>query len=296
MCAYRVMSQSLSSQLNKPENVHLALKKLSIVVSLLLTILCAHVLFQFAEILFAEKKPASTVKNVPPPIVSDVNNQQAFKKLTQANIFGASSKKKIKIIKVKETKLNLVLKGVFANTPMINSTAIIASGKNGKENHYDIGDKFPDGVVIAEIHSDHVILERRGQFEILRMPESKDVGEIVSVIPDLRGVRPIVSDEVLDVIRNKIIANPESLRDYALPVVVKKNKKQIGYRLKPQQKGGILYDIGIEPEDIVTAVNDVALSNPKNATKALMELITAKNVFITVMRGDNELKIKVELQ
>ena len=151
-------------------------------------------------------------------------------------------------------------------------------------------------MTIAEIHSDHVILERSGKLEILRMPESKGVGVIASVIPDLRDVRPIVSDEVLDVIRNKIIANPHSLRDYALAVIAKVNGKQIGYRLKPQQKGGILYDIGVEPDDIVTAVNDVRLNDPKNATKALRELITAQDVDITVRRGKDDLVIRIELQ
>lgn len=290
------MSQQLLSRMNKSKNVQLVLKKLPLMVSFVLIVLCVHVLSQFAWTLFTDDDPNVTTIKIPAKAGPDADNQPAFKKLMAANIFGVATQKKTVITKVPETKLNLFLKGVFAFTPMKNSAAIIASGKNGKEKTYGIGDKLSGGVTLKEIYSDYIIIDRSGRSEILRMPESKGVGELFRAIPDLSDVMQRNSAEVLDIVRNRIIANPYSLRDYALPVVVKENKKQIGYRLKPQKKGGILFDVGLEPNDIVTAVNEVRLNDPKNATKALRELFVANDVNITVRRGKVDLVIRVELQ
>lgn len=290
------MFQQLLTRLKKPETFQLVLKKLPIAVSFVLILLCVQVLSKFAWTLFTDDDPNVTTMKIPAKAGPDADNQLAFKKLMATNIFGVATQKKTVITKVPETKLNLFLKGVFAFTPMKNSMAIIASGKNGKEKTYGIGDKFSGGVTLKEIYSDYIIIDRSGRSEILRMPESKGVGELFSAIPDLSDVMQKNSAEVLDIVRNKIIANPYSLRDYALPAVVKENKKQIGYRLKPQKKGGILFDVGLEPDDIVTAVNEVKLNDQKNATKALRELVIANDVNITVRRGDVDLVIRVELQ
>jgi general secretion pathway protein C len=128
------------------------------------------------------------------------------------------------------------------------------------------------------------------------MPESKIVGELVSVIPDLSDVMQVVEPDMFDIARNKIIAAPYTLRDYAHPVAVKENNKLIGYRLQPKKEWYSVSDIGVEPDDVVTAVNDIRLNDPKNATRALRELITAKEVFITIKRGDDELRFKVGFQ
>ncbi len=291
------MSQQLLTRLHKPENIKLVFKKLPTVVSLVLIVLCVYTVSQFVLIMLTDDESIDAAKNTLAKANPDKNSQQAFKQLTMANLFGVANQNKTTIAKkVPETRLNLFLKGVFAFTPMKYSSAIIASGKNGKEQSYGIGDKLAGGVTIKEIQSDYVILDRRGRSEILRMPESKGVGELYSAIPDLSDVMQRNSDKMLDIVRNKIIANPYSMRDYALPIVVKENNKQIGYRLQPQQKGGILFDVGLEPNDIVTAVNDVRLNDPKNATKALREMVTANGVNLTVRRGKVDLVIRVEIQ
>lgn len=291
------MPQQLLTQFIKPKTLQLVIKKFPLVVSFLLLILCINALLQIVSTLLVDDESTATTKDIPAIADSDVNNHETFRQLMDTNLFGLTTQKKTTITKVPETRLNLFLKGVFASTPMTNSTAIIGSGKNGREDSYSVGDKLTGGVTISEIHSDYVILDRNGRSEILRMPESKSVGELVSVIPDLSDVTQVhYGADIFDLVRNKIIAAPYTLRDYATPVAVMENNKLIGYRLQPKKEWYTVSDIGVEPDDIVTAVNNVRLNDPKNATKALRELITAKEVFITVKRGDEEVRFRAQLQ
>lgn len=90
--------------------------------------------------------------------------------------------------------------------------------------------------------------------------------------------------------------SPTSFAEYALPIIVKENGKQIGYRLQPKKKGDLLAEIGIEPSDVIISVNGVPLNNPKNAISALRKLTTATEVNIIVKRNGAEVPINIQLQ
>lgn len=71
-----------------------------------------------------------------------------------------------------KTKLKLSLKGVMPAVEMQNSMAIISS-KSKKDEVYRIDDQIIRGVVLKEVHQDHVILERAGKAESLYFNEVK---------------------------------------------------------------------------------------------------------------------------
>ncbi|MCK4834573.1 MAG: hypothetical protein KAT12_07335, partial [Gammaproteobacteria bacterium] len=97
-------------------------------------------------------------------------------------------------------------------------------------------------------------------------------------------------------IRGNILKNPTSFGEYALPVVVKENGKQIGYRLQPQQKGQLLSELGIQANDVITRINGVELNKPQNGISALRKLSTAKNLNIVVKRNGAEVPLNISLQ
>ena len=202
--------------------------------------------------------------------------------------------------KVPETRLNLTLKGVLAATPMERASAIIAKGKNGKEDIYGVGDKMPGGVVIREIHPDHVILERGGKLETLKLQKlsavSGGMGGRVGRTSSYSSGRPSSPGAALKQIRSNIMKNPTSFGDYALPVVVKEKGKQIGYRLQPQEKGEMLAELGIQPNDIITEINGVKLDKPQNGVSALRKLSTARTLNIVVKRNGAEIPLSISLQ
>lgn len=291
------MAQSLTSLLNNPENLQLALKKLPTAVSLVLVIACAHVLSQITWALFPEAEQPIIAKTPVSKVTPKTGYQQAFRQLTAAHLFGITGQTRItKTTKAPETRLDLVLRGVLAAVPMTTSSAIIARGKKGKEEIYGIGDKLPGGVTIREIHPEYVILERKGQLETLRLPRDSNIGKLTGSAPAFNRTQPDTPAEALENIRRNIMKNPTSFADYAIPIIVKENGKQIGYRLQPQKKGNLLAEMGLEPADVIISVNGVPLNDPKNGISALRKLTTATEINITVKRNGAEVPINIQLQ
>jgi len=294
------MANALITQLNNPVVLQQLNKRAAAIVGLLLVVACTYLLVEVTWLFFPQEEETTLpAQQKSSALTNKQAKQNNFNQLTMANIFGVSEKAVIpKQTKAPETKLNLTLKGVLAATPMEMASAIIAQGKAGKEDIYGIGDKLPGGVLIKEIHPEYVVLERNGRLETLRLQKITGV--------DLNaGDRPrrnagnsysIKSPQaaLLD-IRKDILKNPTSFGQYALPVVVKENGKQVGYRLQPQKKGGLLSELGIQRNDVITEINGVKLDEPQNGISALRKLSTAKNINLVVKRNGAEIPLNISL-
>jgi general secretion pathway protein C len=297
------MANTLIAQLNNPLVLLKLNQRLAAIASMLLIVACAWLLVEITWLFFPQGDEASLpVAQTTKPLIKKQAQQDNFRQLTSANVFGVSEKAAVqKQTKAPETKLNLTLKGVLAATPMEMASAIIAQGKNGKEDIYGIGDKMPGGVTIKEIHPEYVVLDRGGRLETLKLQKISGVGfnntgsagntSLTSRRSGSTGPAAALND-----IRSNILKNPTSFGEYALPVVVKENGKQIGYRLKPQQKGEMLAEIGIQTGDVITEINGVKLDNQQNGISALRKLSTAKNLNIVVKRNGAEIPLNISLQ
>ena len=276
------------------------LQQIATLLSFVLVIICAHTLAKLSWMLLPEDSTItappviSGVTRTPPPISRDTVVQ-----LASAHLFGEADKTAVNTSKAAtETRLNLVLRGVLAADSPRYAIAIISSGKNGKEEIYGIDDTLPGNARLHEVHAEHVLLERNGQLEILKL--TKDAGLELATTQDDSDTRIASASspaEALGIIRKTIMRNPTSFGDFAVPVVVKENGKQVGYRLQPQAKGReLLGQIGLEASDIITSVNGVRLDNPQNGIGALRKLSTAQNINITVKRNGNEVPLNIQLQ
>ena len=273
------------------------------VTSILLVIACAYLLAELTWMLVPQDEGASlalpddgrTVRTSRPDV------QQQVRQLAAANLFGLMDAKPVKsAASAPVTRLNLTLKGVLAASPMDMASAIIAQGKAGKEDIYGVGDKLPGGVTVKEIHAEHVLLERSGRLEILKLQKESGADGLLSSSPDRSSLRSLSSGAsagaALKNIRSEILKNPTSFADYALPIVVKENGKQIGYRLKPQKKGRMLSQLGIQTGDVITKINGVSLDKQANGINALRSLTTANNVNIVVKRNGAEIPLNISLE
>ena len=303
------MTQTFSQIINQTEQLQILWKRLPVIINFVLIIACAQLMSEIIWMLFDESSSESSAVVAPDSSVSSQNHnnakksqQQDFRKLSSAHLFGIAETKKIisSTEKMPETKLNLVLRGVLAAQTMQMASAIIAQGANGKEEIYGINDKIPGGITLKEIHSEHVILERQGRLETLRLEKGKGSDQI-STSNNIRSSRSTstisaASSQKLKNIRSDLIKNPASFRKYALPVVVRENGKQIGYRLQPQQNSDLLTQAGLKPSDVITSVNGVKLDDMKNSISALSALRSANNVNITVKRNGAEVPLNIQLQ
>jgi general secretion pathway protein C len=294
------MANVLITQLNNPVVLQQLNQRLAALASLLLIVACAWLLVEVTWLFFPQDDEASLpLQQQTNTQINKQTQQNRFKNLTTANIFGVSDKAvPQKQVKVPETKLNLVLKGVLAANPMTRASAIIAKGKSGDEDIFSVGDKMPGGILVKEIHPEYVVLERNGLLETLKLQKISGIEGLEllnsSQSPSSGGISSPAA--ALLEIRTDILKNPTSFGDYALPVVVKENGKQVGYRLQPQKKGDLLAELGIESSDVITKINGVKLDNPKNGIVALRKLSSAKNIIIVVKRNGAEIPLNISLQ
>jgi general secretion pathway protein C len=235
--------------------------------------------------------------------------QQKIQQISNAHLFGQYQAVVTKVTKTDapETRLNLILKGVLASVPMTNASAIIALGKRGKEDIFGIGDKVSSATV-REIHADHVILERAGKLETLRLPKDKDdlIKSAPSSRPNLysksspkrpssRILPESTPSQVLSDIRKKIMKNPTSFGQYAIPIPYNENGKLRGYRLKPQADRALFDQVGLQPNDVIVDINGISLNNPANGLKALGALQRAKRFEISVLRNGSVIPLSFEM-
>jgi general secretion pathway protein C len=295
------MANALITQLNNPAVLQTANQRLATAASLLLTVACAYLLVEITWMFFPQEKaallPARSQKQV---VINKQAQQNNFNALTAANIFGVMDTGAVQQpTEVPETKLNLTLKGVLAASTEL-ASAIIGQGPTGAEDIYSVGDRLPGGVLIKEIHPEYVVLDRNGRLETLKLQKESGIDEINAAISQSSSETD--SDAALSPagalreIRGNILKNPTSFGEYALPVVVKENGKQIGYRLQPQQKGALLSELGLQSTDVIIEINGVKLDDPQNGISALRKLSTATNVNIVVKRDGAEVPLNISLQ
>lgn len=301
------MNQTFSQLINQTEQLQPLLKRLPVVIHFVLIIACAQQISEIIWMLLDDSRAEIMAANAPLNSAKNkkLNNakqsqQQAFRNLSSAHLFGTTDKKAavISTDKLPETKLNLVLKGVLTAGTTAIASAIIARGANGKEEIYSIGDKIPGGIMLKEIHPEHIILERQGRLETLRLEKSKgaDLTSTNNMNTSSASTISSNSSKKLKDIRRDIIKNPASFRKHALPVAVRENGKQIGYRLQAQQNSDLLTQAGLQSSDVITSINGIKLNDMKNSISALNALRSANNVNITVKRNGAEVPLNIQLQ
>lgn len=291
------MINTVSSLFAESARTQLAVQRLPEILSVLLIIGSTYTLANITWDLYPQNKSSASTSS----FVADAkhtqkpNSSQLFRALSNAHLFGIASNKTQTTTKAPITKLNLVLKGVLAAIPTSLATAIIARKKNGPEEIYAIGDRLPGNVTIKEIHADHVIIDRGGQLETLRLQKDRDIPGFSHtsrsyVSPASSGIQSLKD------IRNQIIRDPTSFAEYALPILVKEKGKQIGYRLDLQAKGGAFKKAGLKPTDVIIAINGIKLDTPKNSMRALRKIRTSTRLDLTIRRNGRDVKLNLRLQ
>ncbi len=293
------MPVALLTPLNNPAKIQALNKRLSVLVNVLLILAIAGLLSKVSWLFLPHNNPARMITPRTEP-VANLQAQQNFRQLTASHIFGLSTIAPSSTqTRAPETKLNLILKGVLAAQPMKRASAIIAQGSTGKESIYGIGDSIKNGVTIKEIQANYVVLDRRGRLETLKFQHQRGLHSVSfsrAATGNLNTLGASTPGQVLAKIRRDILKSPMSFGDYALPIVVRANGRQIGYRLQPQAKGQLLTKLGLQPSDIITRINGISLNRPQNAIAALRKLSTAGQLRLMIRRNGSEMPLNIQLR
>jgi len=220
--------------------------------------------------------------------LSRPNKNINYQALSNMHLFGSANDTSSIIerepVSAPETRLNLILYGVFAGDSLKQGSAIIGS-KTGTQKHYKVNDKVDTGVWLAEVRKDHVLLKRGGNFELLKFPKQSSAGVKIkqNVIKTSEPIKNYNKQSFMDNVR-------------IVPVFAGKGKGLKGYRILPKKNRQLYNRLGLRPSDIVTAINGISLSNEREAMKVISELVKSDQVEVKVERSGQTKTMSLNLK
>ena len=202
------------------------------------------------------------------------------------------------------TRLSLKLKGVMAVGE--GGYAVIADS-DGEDRVYRVGDELPGGAMVEMIEARRVLLEHDGQTEALEM-ETRSLASATrssarrttdSEPLQLAGIRGLDSGRSVPGRAASLSStgsfSPSRLQEMAgsisaLPV------SGGGFRVRPGRDARLFSELGLQVNDVVTAVNGQPLESEEEVQALFAEVMRRGEVSITVNRGGREMTLRPDLE
>lgn len=184
-----------------------------------------------------------------------------------------------------ETQLNLQLRGAIAAEDPRYAHAIIADG-SGVEKVYFVKDTVPGGAILHRVQADRVILNRGGTLEALVLPKETPAGGSAGAAvnplaargtPGSRRAGPPSVQEVVS-------QNPAAITEIIRPQPYMPSGQLKGYRVYPGRDRERFVALGLQPGDLVTEINGMALNNPAEAMEIFRSIGDTTEVSVTIER------------
>jgi general secretion pathway protein C len=192
------------------------------------------------------------------------------------------------------TAANLALTGTLAGREPEHGWAIIgASGQAARV--YATGTALPGGAKLFAVYPDRVILDRNGSHESLLLPRlSAGAGGNFAprVASQSQGGAPDAS--LADSVRQLLVQNPQAGGDLLRPQPVFAGGSLRGYRVYPGRNRAQFAGLGLQPGDLVMAVNGVALDDPNRGLEILRGVGQGSAVTLSVERGGQQQQIAID--
>lgn len=151
---------------------------------------------------------------------------------------------------------------------------------------YVAGALLVNGARIAEIHHDHVVLERdRERRELYLRPLAANTQQPVDDLltsggtPRATAVPPVTR---------------EILTDYMRPSPVFADDVLSGYQVYPGRKAGVFSQLGLRPGDVITSINDAPILDTAIAIEVLKEITTGSIVVVSVERNNKTQRLMLD--
>lgn len=227
-----------------------------------------------------------------------------------------------------ETQLPIDLRGVLAGEDPKRGRAFIADA-NG-ERGFNVGQEVAPGVVLDAVYADRVALSRGGAIEMLKL--RAPVGAAAQVptaasgtSPRAVAITPVTAPGIrapmttanapidrtlfgqvtasnlpmhgvdMEKVKQQLGVDPTTLANQITPLPVMENGKLVGVRLNAGPHAAVLAKLGLQPEDVVTAINGVAVTDPSRIGAAVAGLAQASRVEVQVRRNGQSHTLTVDL-
>jgi general secretion pathway protein C len=269
---------------------------------------CAHSAWQLASVLQLSPAEGSFLAN---SVSSNGPNNNAPREsiditaLKAIPLFGVEDVAPVAVAPIEEkqqeleeTKLNLLLKGLFTSNNKDSGQAIIANGRD--DNLYQVGDEIGglSKVSLLEVFADRVKLNNRGKAEILYLyPE----GERINSPASAPGSQASAFLEPVDSERQRLL-NEDSPKIKKLSQIIrvvrerdKSTGDMLGFRVLPGRDRAGFDKSGLQTNDIITAIDGDKLTDLRSAMTIYRNKRDASQVSLMVSRQGSEISVDIDL-
>ena len=178
-----------------------------------------------------------------------------------------------------ETQLPLVLSGVFAAEDPERGWAMIGDSAQ-QTKVFSVGDSVRSGTRLHSVYPDRVILDRNGTLETLALPKRN-----TGTLSVARPTPPPQTNRVVDNLRQLAETNPTVFAEVVRPQPVFANGVQRGYRVYPGRNRQQFAKLGLQPGDLVLAINGTPLDDPQRGMEIFNTIGSSDRVQVTVERN-----------
>jgi general secretion pathway protein C len=189
------------------------------------------------------------------------------------------------------TSANLTLAGTLAGLDPEQGWAIIgASGQSARV--YATGASLPGGTRLLAVYPDRVILDRNGARESLLLPRLTGGAGGAAATASVPAAAPQAS--LADSVRQLMAQDPAAANELLRPQPVFAGGSLRGYRVYPGRNRAQFASLGLQPGDLVTAVNGAALDDPNRGIEILRGIGQGSAVTLTIDRNGQQQQLTVD--
>ena len=213
-----------------------------------------------------------------------------------------------------DTQLNLVLRGVLASNNEQAARAVIASGD--RQEVYAVGDKLPVGnnVSLSKVLDLRVIINNNGKYESLWLfkddPNSPKIASPQSQRPAYTPPPQTQPSPYLGppgevgygpnphtgpIPDPSAAAVSSTLSDVVGMSIYRENGQVVGYKIRPGRNAEMFHSLGLQADDIVTAVNGMPLDNPGKVMEIYKNMSNATSANLEIRRGGSVINLDIVL-
>lgn len=199
---------------------------------------------------------------------------------------------------LKETELDLSLKGILARRSGNLKLALIAQGSE-REKVYRIGDRVA-GADIMAIEIRRIVLQRNGAMETLTLDiAAPRRGNTAAGTRATEGIT-MLSDHERTVSRNlfdrQLQRLPEVLNQARTAPYWDINGQEAGFRVVDIEAGSVFEQLGLRQEDVIVTVNGVSVRNNREALAAYQSFKSSEAIQLGLLRDGQEVAIDFSIR
>lgn len=254
----------------------------AVVLAALILLDCLHCVVSIRRILVVEAAPR------PPPGVVRRFHPEA---LQRAHLFGESPAAASRSAAATATARDWLLSGTIATSDPADGWAIL--GERAHPGRLQrAGGELDAGTRLAQIFTDHVVLEINGRQEVVNLPHALKVGTVRVAGSEAAPAAPMDAAALAALVGDPPPSRAEAWFTQFSAQSHPVNGQFVGLELHPGGRYRRLYHLG--DGDLVTAINGVPVTDEESAANALRQ-VGGATVALTVNRAGQQFTTTIKL-